>query len=114
MPLSVTKQLMCPSCGLVVATAVLRRWPGSLVLTAVDGTALLPEGVGLQLERARARLAANPRDPAAVDRLAFLKDHLEELVFDLTCPAGHSILRTMPQIAQAVRRAPGPLVDLGR
>ncbi len=114
MALSVTKQLMCPSCGVVVATAVLRRWPGSLVLTAVDGTPLPPERVGLQLERARARVAANPRDPAAVDRLTFLKENLEELVFDLTCRDGHSILRTMPQIARAIRSAPGPLVDLGR
>jgi hypothetical protein len=112
--MSVTKQLMCPSCGVVVATAVLRRWPGSLVLTAVDGTPLPPESVALQIQRARARLAANPRDPAAVDRLAFLEDHLEELVFDLTCRAGHSILRTMPQIARAIRSTPGPLVGLGR
>ena len=35
MPLSVTKQLLCPSCGAVVATAVHRRWPGSVVLTSV-------------------------------------------------------------------------------
>ena len=114
MALSVTKQLMCPSCGVVVATAVLRRWPGSLVLTAVDGTALPPERVGLQLERARARVAANPRDPAAVDRLAFLKDNVEEMVFDIACRNGHSILRTMPEIARAIRSTPGPLVDLGR
>jgi hypothetical protein len=114
MPLSVTKQLMCPACGVVVATAVHRRWPGSVVLIAVDGTPIPPESVALQLQRARARVAADPRDPAAVDRLAFLEDNVYELVFDLPCRNGHSVLRTMPQLARAIRSAPGPLVDLGR
>ena len=59
-------------------------------------------------------MAANPRDPAAVDRLAFLKGNVEEMVFDIACRNGHSILRTMPEIARAIRSTPGPLVDLGR
>jgi hypothetical protein len=112
--MSSTTQLMCPHCGAVVATAVYRRWPGTLTLNAVDGTPLPPESVGLQLIRARARAAENPRDPAAADRLAFLEDNVQELVFDLTCPVGHSILRTMPQIVRAIRSASGPLVDLSR
>jgi hypothetical protein len=114
MALSVTKQLMCPICGVVVATAVHRRWPGSLVLTSVDGTPLPPESVALQLQRARARVAAKPRDPAEADRVAFLEDNVYELVFDLACRNGHSILRTMPQIARAIRSSPGQLVDLSR
>ena len=109
-----TTQLMCPHCGGVVATAVYRRWPGTLTLTTVDGTPLPPESVALQLSRARTRVAENPRDPAAADRLAFLEDNIQELVFDLTCRDGHSILRTMPQIVRAIRSASGPLVDLGR
>ena len=109
-----TKQLLCPHCGGVVATAVYRRWPGMLRLTAQDGTQLPPESVALQLMRARARVAENPRDPAAADRLVFLEDNVHELVFDLACRDGHSILRTMPQIVRAIRGASGPSVDLGR
>jgi len=112
--LTVTKQLVCPSCGVVVASATYRRFPGRLVLTSNDGTPLPPQSMGLQLQRARAQVAANPRDPAAADRLAFLERHLEELVFDIPCPGGHSLLRTMPQLARAVRHSPGEWVDLDR
>ena len=112
--MAVTKQLMCPHCSRVVAAASYRRWPGRLRLTAVDGTSLPPESVALQLVRARQRVAENPRDPAAADRLAFLKDNLEEFVFDIPCPDGHSIVRTMPQIVRAIRGSAGVLVDLGR
>jgi hypothetical protein len=111
--MAVTKQLMCPHCSRVVATAVYRRWPGSLRLTAVDGTPLPPESVQLQLLRARQRVAENPRDPAAADRLAFLQNDVYELIFDITCPDGHSIVRTMPQIVRAIRGSAGALVDLG-
>jgi hypothetical protein len=85
-----------------------------LRLTAVDGTPLPPESVALQLLRARQRVAENPRDPSAADRLAFLEDNVYELVFDITCPDGHSIVRTMPQIVRAIRGTAGTLVDLGR
>ena len=110
--MTTSKQLMCPHCGGVVATAVHRRWPGKLTLAAIDGTPVPPESVALQLLRARARLADNPRDPAAADRLAFLEDNVYELVFDLTCPNGHSILRTMPQIVRARRLAPSRAKNL--
>ncbi len=68
----------------------------------------------LQLARAKAHAAADPRDPAAADRLEFLKRHLEEMVFDIPCPNGHSLLRTMPQLARAIRHSPGEWVDLDR
>jgi len=112
--MTTSKQLMCPHCGGVVASAVHRRWPRKPTLTAIDGTPLPPESVALQLLRARTRVTENPTDPAAADRLAFLEDHVYELVFDLTCPNGHSILRTMPQIVRAIRSSEGHLVDLGR
>ena len=112
--MAVTKQLVCPHCSRVVATAVYRRWPGKLRLTAQDGTPLPPESVALQLLRARAQVAENPRDPMAADRLAYLEDNSYELVFDISCPNGHSILRTMPRIVRSIRSTPGPLVDLSR
>ena len=112
MALSVTKHLVCPSCGVVVATATHRRFPGRVTVTSLDGAPLPPESVGLQLARAKARVAADPRDPAAADRLAFLQRHLDELVFDVPCPNGHSLLRTMPQLARAIRTSPGDWVDL--
>jgi len=110
--LSATKHLVCPSCGVVVATGTYRRFPGRVVVTLLDGAPLPPESVGLQLARAKAHAAADPRDPAAADRLAFLKRHLEEMVFDIPCPNGHSLLRTMPQLARAIRTSPGEWVDL--
>jgi hypothetical protein len=112
--LSVTKHLICPSCGVVVATASYRRFPGRLLLTSVDGLPLPPESVALQLSRARAQAKANPRDPAMADRIAFLERHYQELVFDIPCPNGHSLLRTMPQLARAIRHSPGEWVDVGR
>jgi len=112
--MAVTKQLVCPSCGVLVATATHRRFPGRVVVTTPDGAPLPPESVGLQVSRARALAAADPRDPAAADRLAFLERHLDEKVFDIPCPNGHSLLRTMPQLARAIRSSPGDRVDLSR
>jgi hypothetical protein len=112
MAFSVTKHLVCPSCGVVLATATYRRFPGRLVVTLLDGAPLPPESVGLQLARAKSRAAADPRDPAAADRLAFLQRHLDGMVFDIPCPNGHSLLRTMPQLARSIRTSPGDWVDL--
>ena len=112
MALSATKLLVCPSCGVVVATGTYRRCPGRVVVTLLDGAPLPPESVELQLARAKAHAAADPRDPAVADRLAFLRHHLEEMVFDIPCPNGHSLLRTMPQLARAIRTSPGDWVDL--
>jgi hypothetical protein len=53
-PAPVSKQLICPSCGVVVADATHTRWPGNLVLVAPDGRSLMPESVGVLLRRAEA------------------------------------------------------------
>jgi hypothetical protein len=111
---SVTKQLLCPVCGTILATAVHRRWPGRLALTSLSGADLPPESVALQLSRARSRVATDPDDEEAADRLAFLERHLAELVFDLRCRNGHSTLRTMPQLVRAMRNTAGEWVDLSR
>jgi hypothetical protein len=102
---TIHKQLICPLCGVVLAEATYTRWPGRLVLESPEGARLQPESIGLQLRRARAEQDA--------DRVAFLERHLEELVFDLRCRNGHRTLRTMPQLARAIRTAGGSWVELG-
>jgi hypothetical protein len=106
---TVTKQLICPRCDTVMAEASHRRFPPRLQVRSLDGTEQPPESVALQLLRAKAEA-----EGADHDRVAFLEDNLEEMVFDLRCRNGHSILRTMPQLASAVRGAPGQWVDLRR
>jgi hypothetical protein len=101
---TIRKQLLCPVCGVVLADATYTRWPGGLVLDSPDGVRLQPESVGLQLRRARAE--------GDEERVAFLERHLEELVFDLRCRNGHRTVRTMPQLAGAIRTAGGTWVEL--
>ncbi len=99
-PRKLGKQLLCPGCGDVLATAVHTRWPGNLELTAPDGTRLQPESAAVQLRRAEPQ------------RVEFLRRQLDELVYDLRCRRGHSTLRTMPQIVRAMRSTPGAWVPL--
>ncbi len=113
MALSVTKQLICPSCGVVVASASYRRFPRRLIISTLDGVEIPPESIALLLPRARKQLAANPRDPVAADRVAFLERHYEERIVDIPCPQGHTLLRTLAQLARAIRSSPGVGVDLG-
>ncbi len=42
----ISKQLICPVCGVVVADATYTRWPGDLELVSPEGTSLMPESVG--------------------------------------------------------------------
>jgi hypothetical protein len=105
----VSKQLTCPACGVVVALATYRRWPGDLVLVAPDGTRIQPEGAAVQLRRVAPEPAVGHE---TADREAFLRDHLDELVFDLRCRNGRAVLRTMPQLVRAVRSAGGGWADL--
>jgi len=88
---TIRKELTCPACGQIVASAVYQRWPGALTLTSFDGRPLVPMGSGLQRRLAEQELA--PAAPgaqrsAAEARLAFLDRNLGELTFDLSCPAG--------------------------
>ena len=106
----VRRQLTCPQCGVVLGDAMSRRLPPALVVTSTDGLRVVPESVGLQLRREKARAAAG--EAGAADRVTFLERHLEEMIVDLRCRNGHSTLRTMPQLARAVRRAGGQWVDL--
>jgi hypothetical protein len=72
---TVRKELICPSCGVIVAVAAYRRYPPRLIVTSPEGSDVMPEGVGTQLLLARQR-----NDEAAV---RWLKQHVEELVLDL-------------------------------
>jgi hypothetical protein len=101
----VDKQLVCPACGVVVADARYRPWPGTLTLVAPDGALLQPDSGAVLLRRVRA-------EPAGGDRRDFVERHLGELMYDLRCRNGHAILRTMPQLVRAVRRAGGRWADL--
>ena len=110
----VTKQLVCPACGDVIASATYTRWPGNLVLVSPDGERILAVGAGLEVRRAEQQLTrAGPAEPgAARDRLQFLRRHLEELIYDLRCRRGHSTLRTAPQIRRAMTHTQGDWVTV--
>lgn len=101
----VDKQLVCPACGVVVAGARYRPW-GTLALTSPEGAPLQPVSGGVLL------LRQVEAEPGGADRAAFVRRHLGELMFDLRCRNGHSTLRTLPQLARAVRRAGGRWADL--
>jgi hypothetical protein len=101
----VTRQLVCPACGVVIADARYRPWPVLFTLVSADGALLQPESGGVLLRRVRA-------EPAGSDRAEFVQRHLGELMYDLRCRNGHSTLRTLPQLVRAVRRARGRWVDL--
>ena len=103
---SISKTLICPVCAVVIAEATYKPWSASLVLVSPDGVRVQPEGVAAQLRRAQAQ--PHPDDA----RVAFLRRHLDELVYDLRCRNGHSTLRTMPQLVRAIRNAQGQWVDL--
>ena len=108
---AVRKQLICPQCGTVMAEVAYRSFPPRLRVISLEGIEVPPESVALQLQRAKAA-AGNATGGPARDRVTFLERNLSELVFDLRCRNGHSTLRTMPQVARAVRRAGGQWVEL--
>ena len=99
-----TKQLVCPACGVVVADVRYRAWPVVFTLVSPEGAQLQPVSGGVLLRAVRAEAGGD-------DRAAFVQRHLGELMFDLRCRNGHAILRTMPQLVRAVRRAQGRWVD---
>jgi hypothetical protein len=114
--LRVTKKLLCSRCGDVLADADYRPLAGSLTLIAPAGHQLTPEIGGIHLRRAEQELAS-ASDTAGADearaRLAFVKRHLGELMYDLPCHRGHYTLATAPQITKALRQAKGDWARLG-
>jgi hypothetical protein len=113
---AIRKQLTCPACGVIVADARYQPWLGRLVLTSVEGYELLPLRIGVLLRLVQQELASATSDrerTEAEDRLAFLERNMTELVFDLKCQNGHRILRSMPDIAHAMRHTHGAWVSLG-
>jgi hypothetical protein len=110
---SISKELTCPTCGVVIADATYRRWPGNLVLVSPEGVQLQPESVAVQLRRVQeGRSGDSPGGTDELDaRVDYLRRHLEELVYDLRCRNGHSALRTMPRLVRAIRDARGQWVD---
>jgi hypothetical protein len=107
--LVVAKQLTCPQCGDVMAEAEYRRFPSRLRLRDTDGVPLQPTGGGV-LVRLAQRQVADPGDPGhaqAEARLAYLRENLGELMYDLRCPRGHPTVVTVPAIVSAMRHTPG-------
>ena len=107
-----TKQLTCPACGDIVAEADYRRFPAALRLRTPDG-APLPPTSGAVLVRLTQRQLADPGDPGhtqAEARLAYLRENLGELMYDLRCRRGHVTVATAPGIVRAIRRTPGSWV----
>ena len=111
----VTKKLLCPRCGDVLADADYRPMAGSLALSAPGGHQLTPEMGATHIRRAEQELAAADSSAGADEaraRLEFIRRHVGELMYDLPCHQGHYTLATAPQITRALRRARGDWVSL--
>jgi hypothetical protein len=112
--LRVTKKLICPQCGDVLADADYRPLARSLTLIAPGGDQLTPQMGAVHLGRAEEHLAiaASAADAdEARTRLEFIKRHSGELMYDLPCQRGHYTLATAPQMTRALRRAHGDRVS---
>ena len=110
-----TKKLLCPQCGDVLADADYRPVAGSLALSAPGGSQLAPEMGATHIRRAEQELASADSSAGADEaraRLEFIRRHADELLYDLPCHQGHYTLATAPQITQALRRAKGDWVSL--
>jgi hypothetical protein len=112
--LRVTKKLICPQCGDVLADADYRPLVGSLALTAPGGDQLTPQMGAVHLRRAEEQLATADSAVAADEartRLEFVQSHIGELIYDLPCHRGHYILATAPQMTRSLRRTRGGWVS---
>ena len=109
----VSKQLTCPRCEQVMATAVFRVF-GGLRITTPDGFLLPPVTGHVLLTIAEQRLkSASAEDyPEAKRRLDFILRNSGDRLYDIKCPEGHYTLKTAPQITKAIRRAAGDQVSL--
>ena len=111
-----TKKLLCPQCGDVLADADYRPMVGSLALSGPEGFQLTPEVGAVHLRRAEQKLATADSTAGADEartRLEFIRHHIGEVMYDLPCHRGHYTLATAPQITGALRRAEGDGVSLG-
>ena len=110
-----TKKLLCPRCGDVLADADYRPMAGSLALSAPGGSQLTPEMGATHIRRAEQELASADTSAGADEaraRLEFIRRHVGELRYDLPCHRGHYTLATAPQITRALRHAKGDWVSL--
>jgi hypothetical protein len=106
------KQLICPECGQLMATASWGLFRG-LRITAPEGFLVTPVSNDLMLRGTEQRLAsASVADPEAGRRRDFVLSHPGDRFYDIKCPNGHYVLTTAPQISSAIRRAPGAQVIL--
>jgi hypothetical protein len=109
----VSKQLICPECGQMMATAAWRVF-GGLRITTPDGFLQSPVSNDLLLATAQQRLASAPPEdyPAAKRRVDAVARNIGDRFYDIKCPNGHYTLRTAPEITKAIRHAPGDQVSL--
>ena len=111
----VTKKLLCPRCGDVLADADYRPMVGSLALSAPGGSELTPQMGAVHLRRAEQELASADSTAGADEaraRLEFIRRHSGEVMYDLPCHQGHYTLATAPQITRALRGTKGDWVSL--
>ena len=108
-----TKQLICPVCGQMMATAVSRLLRG-LEITTPDGFVVSPLRDDLLLQIAEQRVAsasADDRAEARRRRDAIVRNAGDRF-YDIKCPQGHYTLKTGPEITKAIRTAAGDQVVL--
>jgi hypothetical protein len=86
----ISKQLLCPVCGQVMATAVWRLFKG-LEITTSDGFLMSPLSDDLLLRIAQQRLAsASVQDqPEAKRRLDLILRNAGDRFYDIKCPLAH-------------------------
>jgi hypothetical protein len=109
----VSKQLICPECGQVMAMAAWRPFSG-LRITTPDGLPVAPVSDDLLLRIAEQRLASASAAeyPEAQRRRDAIAHNPGDRFYDIRCPRGHGTLKTAPEITRAIRRTPGAQVSL--
>lgn len=110
----VSKQLICPVCGQVMATAVWRMLRG-LEIATPEGFVMSPLSDDLLQRIAQQRLAsASADDRAEAQRqLDAIMRNAGDRFYDIKCPQGHYTLKTAPEITKAIRTAAGDQVTMG-
>lgn len=107
---TVRKQLLCPGCDDILAEAEHRRWPPELTVLAPAGYEIMPRRSGAVQRDLEAGTLTSAGDEQALRSM--LLTHHADLIYELTCPRGHRVIRAAPQITRAVRQADGQWVHL--